>query len=265
MTEPIKRGRKPKKVEEIEVPNLCKKRGRKPKGGKIVTLNVDISNEIINKPNIILHLKCGLNDITNNNSFMDSYSFEGQHNLSFEILEKNDNTSNIKEEIEDENKIIWKKIKNLEFQLHTNNISNKSACFWCTYDFENPSIYIPKYFLKNTYNVYGCFCSPECATAYLMNENIETSIKFERYSLLNNIYGKIYNYNKNIKPAPNPYYLLNKFFGNLTIQEYRNLLKNNKLYLTIDKPLTKIYPEIHEDNDEFILNNKIIISNYKNK
>jgi hypothetical protein len=98
-----------------------------------------------------------------------------------------------------------------------------------------------------------------------MNENIETSIKFERYSLLNNIYGKIYNYNKNIKPAPNPFYLLNKFCGNLTIQEYRNLLKNNKLYLTIDKPLSRIYPEIHEDNDEFILNNKIIISNYKNK
>ena len=75
---------------------------------------------------------------------MDSYSFEGQHNMSFEILEKNDNNF-VKEEIEDENKIIWKKIKNLEFQLHTNNISNKSACFWCTYDFENPSIYIPKY------------------------------------------------------------------------------------------------------------------------
>lgn len=263
MTEIIKRGRKPKKVEEEEKELIvCKKRGRKPKGGKIVSVNINSDNNDITKPNIILHLKCGLNDIINSNNFMDSYSFEGKNNLSFEILEKDENI--IKEDSEDENKVIWKKIKNLEFQLHTNNIShNKSACFWCTCDFENPNIYIPKYYFKNTYNVYGCFCSPECATAYLMNENIESSIKFERYSLLNNLYGKIYNYSKNIKPSPNPFYLLNKFYGTLTIQEYRNLFKNDKLYLMIDKPLTKIYPEIHEDNDEFILNNKIIISNYK--
>jgi hypothetical protein len=171
----------------------------------------------------------------------------------------------VKEEIvDDDTKVVWKKLKNLEYHLHKNTIStNKSACFWCTYDFDNPAVYLPKYVFKETYHVYGCFCSPECATAYLMNETLEPSIKFERYSLLNNLYGKVYNYTKNIKPAPLPYYLLNKYYGNLTIQEYRDLFKNDKLYLTIDKPLTKIYPEIHEDNEEFILNNKIIISNYK--
>ena len=257
-----KRGRKPKVLEDNKEPVLSKKRGRKPKGGKIVSVNLqneDLSNI---KPNIILHLKCGLNDILNTNNVLDSFTFEGKNNLSFEIIDKNENI--IKEDEDDENKLIWKKLKNLEYQLHTDNVSfNKSACFRCTCDFENPNIYIPKYFLKGTYHVYGCFCSPECAVAFLMNENLETSIKFERYSLLNNLYGGIFNYNKNIKPSPNPYYLLNKFLGTLTIQEYRSLFKNDKLYLMIDKPLTKIYPEIHEDNDEFILNNKIIISNYK--
>ena len=29
----------------------------------------------------------------------------------------------------------------------------------------------------------------------------------------------------------------------------------------MDKPLTRILPELHEDNDEFILNNKMIPSN----
>ena len=29
----------------------------------------------------------------------------------------------------------------------------------------------------------------------------------------------------------------------------------------MDKPLTRILPELHEDNDDFILNNKIIPSN----
>ena len=46
--------------------------------------------------------------------------------------------------------------------------------------------------------------------------------------------------------------------GNLTIQEYRKLLQNERLLILIDKPLTKIFPELHEDNNEYDvgLNNK---------
>jgi hypothetical protein len=157
---------------------------------------------------------------------------------------------------------VWKKLKQLEHNLHTNNICDKkSACFWCTYEFDNPPVYIPKHFIKDSYQVYGCFCSPECATAHLMEENIDSSSKFERYHLINHIYSKIYDYKKNIKPAPNPFYMLEKYYGNLSIQEYRALLKNERLFLIVDKPLTRILPELHEDNDDFIINNKIIPSN----
>jgi hypothetical protein len=55
--------------------------------------------------------------------------------------------------------------------------------------------------------------------------------------------------------------MLDKFYGNLSIQEYRALLRNERLFLIIEKPLTRIMPEIHEDNDDFIINNKIIPSN----
>jgi len=162
----------------------------------------------------------------------------------------------------DDTKDIWKKLKILEQNLHKNNISDKkSACFWCSYDFDNPPIYIPKYFIKDSYHVYGCFCTPECAVAHLMEENIDSSIKFERYYLINHIYSKIYDYKKNIKPAPNPHYMLEKFYGNLTIQEFRSLLNTERLFLIVDKPLTRILPEFHEDNDDFIINNKIIPSN----
>jgi hypothetical protein len=67
---------------------------------------------------------------------------------------------------------------------------------------------------------------------------------------LNQIYSKVYDCKKNIKPAPDPHYLLDKFYGNLTIQEYRKLLKTEHLLLVIDKPLTRILPELHEDNDD---------------
>jgi hypothetical protein len=55
--------------------------------------------------------------------------------------------------------------------------------------------------------------------------------------------------------------MLDKYYGNLSIQEYRSLLRNERLFLIVDKPLTRILPELHEDNDDFIINNKIIPSN----
>jgi hypothetical protein len=261
-----------------------KKRGRKPKGGKIIQQPINLNNNIENKPNIILHLKCFLSDLNQTNFNLSSQSIESfnfnssKNELNYEVLnselstndkiyeDNHETSSNDKEHnyksTQNCNKEIWKKLKNLEHCLHINNINDKkSACFWCTCDFDNPPIYIPKYYIKNSYYVYGCYCSPECAVAYLMEENIDSSVKFERLYLINHIYSKIYNYDKSIKPAPNPYYMLDKFYGNLTIQEYRSLLKNDRLFLVVDKPLTKVFPELHEDNDDFIINNKIIPSN----
>ena len=148
-----------------------------------------------------------------------------------------------------DNKIIDNKLKILSKNLHFNIFNKKkSACFYCTYEFDNNPIYIPKFELNGYYYVYGCFCSPECACGYLINEkNISSYVKFERYQLLNFIYCKIYNYNSNIKPAPCPFHTLNKYYGNLTIQEYRQLLKNERLLLIIDKPLINHLPELHDE------------------
>ena len=40
----------------------------------------------------------------------------------------------------------------------------------------------------------------------------------------------------------------------MSIQEYRKLLKTEHLLLTIDKPMTRILPELHEDNEDMIMN-----------
>ena len=272
----------------VEKP-LPKKRGRKPKGGKIVQQVVSNTNQTDEPQNVILHLKCAMKDLQNTDirdEGIESYNFlTSKNNLKYEILENvNTNLINDKQSIlatenetdetdetdetvicKDVNKEIWKKLKQLEQNLHINNVNNKrSACFWDTCEFDNPPIYIPKHFVNGTYHVYGCFCSPECGVAYLMNENIDSSAKFERYHLFNHIYSKVYDYKKNIKPAPNPYYMLEKYYGNLSTQEYRSLLRNERLFLIVDKPLTRILPELHEDNDEFILNNKIIQTNNYN-
>ena len=149
-------------------------------------------------------------------------------------------------------KDVTMKLKQIKIQLYkSNNPDKKSACFWCTYEYDNPTCYIPKYELDDEMCGYGSFCRPECAVAYLMKENIDDTTKFERYHLINQLYGKSQNYNKNIKPAPDPHYLLDKFYGNLTIQEYRKLLKTEHMLLVVEKPMTRILPELHDDMEDF--------------
>jgi hypothetical protein len=264
---PKKKGRKPKIKNPDELDKkIPKKRGRKPKGGKIIN-SINILEPIQNyKTNIILHLKCNTKDLLEHSQFIGNLNYnpvveniqafnnDSINNVTF-INNNNDNNDNINinnNNIHDNTqKNIWEKLKKLQHQLKFNKITDKkSNCFWCSYEFNNLPIYIPKYFINDNYEVYGCFCTPECACAYLCNEKIDNSTKWERYSLLNSIYCSIFNYDKNIKPAPNPHYLLEKFYGNLNIDEYRQLLNNDNLLLVVDKPLTKTLPEIHYENDE---------------
>jgi len=281
---------------------LPKKRGRKPKGGKIIPQTNTSTMSMNPEPNIILHLKCSIKDISV--SFQETFQYDPkvesiqsfnfdennavnylqEQNKSSELLDNQPNMVdciiNNESSLQPNNhgmtidnskqydtynetndgddiKILWKKISSLKVKLHNNDISDKrSACFWCTCEFDNPPIYIPKCEFKETYQVYGCFCSPQCGTAYLMDEKMDSSVKFERYQLLNHVYGKIFNYEKNIKPAANPYYTLDKFYGNLSIKEYRELSKGDQLLILAEKPLTHVFPELYEDNSDYALNQR---------
>ena len=341
-------GENGEKLDPTAIPPVVvhKKRGRKPRGGKIIQENLVLNNNVPELPNIILHLKCVTSDLNaNNTSIMMGSSaaavkheneimcYNDQNVCGSEVCNYTDSTDSVDNsdspirpagayELDNDNNVndvnintlydpstfsktastcdastsqlfsewkdkykhnyqqddsadsdnnatmkdIWKKISQLKISYNKNDTfqiisSHRSACFWCTCDFDTPAIYIPKSIVKDTCNVYGCFCHPECAVAFLMNENIDTSTKFERYHLLNSMYGPIYNYDKSIKPAPNPYYLLNKFYGNLSIIEYRKLFKSEQLIYMVNKPLTHILPELYEDNNDFLVGNKIIQNN----
>jgi len=303
--------------------DIKKKRGRKPKGGKITEKEKDkdaeftsggggggvgggglnpytsesgeeyVNEKIIvetntcfTKPNIILHLKCFKSDLSKEDTDIFGYgsnihsmpkynNFCGDDNTDFDGLTSFNNEPTLsptpsqtpaptetiatisaldskqsffkKRELKELNS----KLKLLEYNLHSNHMAKtKSACFWCTCDFDSHPIHIPKNSHKEKLEVYGWFCCPECATGYLMNEPLDSSSKFERYSLLNHMYASLYGYETRINPAPNPLYLLDKFMGNLSIEEYRTLCKSKTVLIKIDKPITHILPEYHEDNDE---------------
>ena len=57
--------------------HVAKKRGRKPKGGKIIQQNILNNSQKDDKQNIILHLKCSLKDIENDeyNNNIESFNF----------------------------------------------------------------------------------------------------------------------------------------------------------------------------------------------
>lgn len=284
-----------------------KKRGRKPKGGK-VTLNKPVKKPMDEmKKNIILHLKCSSKDLKETPFFSElkynpliesvqAYEHEEyntftditQHkeieinvlqdsdkNQNPELISKTfnvDATSNNTDYTMEENmnisdihvdqNTISNKLKQLQKQFfHSISNSKKSNCFWCTCSFDTPVVYIPKCKMENTYEVYGCFCSPECGVAYLYKENIDTSSKWERYSLLHSLYSKIYQYEQNIKPAPDPRYLLDIYFGNLTIEEYRSINKRPNIVSILDKPITRLLPEIVESNYVVDIHNRFYQSN----
>ena len=106
--------------DQFQKGNVNKKRGRKPKGGKIMT-NISSSNtEISEIPNIILHLKCCLQDILSSN-------------IQIGIEPYVESTGHEEFVIEDENIPISQKLKNLAIKLHSNDMNiTKTDCFWCT-------------------------------------------------------------------------------------------------------------------------------------
>lgn len=161
-------------------------------------------------------------------------------------------------------KEIMKKINRLKYSFHNGEavqtkINHRPACFWDTCEFDGPIYYIPIMIVNGVFQVNGCYCSPQCAVAALLKESLDTSTKFERLHLLHLLYG-VPN-SKGFKPAPNPHYLLDKYYGNLTIQEYRTLLKGSQMIHIVNKPLTHILPELYEDNNDFLVNSKVIPAN----
>jgi hypothetical protein len=108
------------------------------------------------------------------------------------------------------------------------------ACFWCSHTFEGMPCIVPEREEKGIYRVYGNFCCPECAVAYLLEETVDSTTRWERMALLHRIYGAFYNY-KRIFPAP-ARASLKLFGGPMSIQSYRNTLKERKVRVDIQVP-----------------------------
>ena len=108
------------------------------------------------------------------------------------------------------------------------------ACFWCAHPFTwQPSV-IPEREEKGTYRVYGNFCSPNCCMAYLLTENLDTHVRWERIALLHRLYGNHYTSGR-IFPSP-ARECLSLFGGSVPIQQYRATIAAGKVRVDIQTP-----------------------------
>jgi hypothetical protein len=120
-------------------------------------------------------------------------------------------------------------------------------CWWCCHPFDNTPCALPENYIKNKFYVYGCFCSFNCATSY--NFSLNDNDIWERYSLLNLLYSKIYE-TKFVKiNMAAPRETLRIFGGYMSIEEFReHSYKNDKNFKVIKPPLISIIPKIEENN-----------------
>ena len=110
------------------------------------------------------------------------------------------------------------------------------ACFWCCHSFSSKPFAIPSHILDEVWYMYGNFCSPECATTYLFKSRIDNHVQWERFALLNSLYGETGSDNSSgIRPAP-PREVLRMFGGSMDISEYRAVIREKKLRIDVLTP-----------------------------
>jgi hypothetical protein len=270
--------------------NDKKKRGRPKKNNNIINTNLtkiklDNPSNSNEQEEIILHLPLTKNDIINFK--------EGDINIS-DIEDEAEESSISNEPNEISNKhlnLIIKKLKEendelkkfleqitpmyftevrmypVDLKLFDKNnekfIPKKTniCCWWCTYNFECYPTFIPDKYYEDSFYVYGCFCSFNCAGAY--NLNLNDSRVLERYSLLKQLYYYINKANitsiKDIEiNIAGPRELLEKFGGTMKIEDYR---KNSKI---MGREYHKLMPPFiplnfcFEETTNSLKNNKMI-------
>ena len=218
-----------------------KKRGRKPKGGCVGPPKETPQLQKPFLPAVVVRLMCNRNDVESadccdrDSSIVPRSSYiESSHNSCSTV-----NSSHQNKEVK--SNIIEKASSQIDNDLDCND-GVQSACFWCTCTFDSTPIHIPKHRTVDDIKVYGNFCSPQCAAGFLFAERkLDESERYERFHLLSAMYAKN---NKPIRPAPSPHYLLKKFMGNLSIEEYRSIHDFDQNLLVVEKPLSILRPDI---------------------
>lgn len=239
----VKRGRKPKKVYNAEVASV-----------------VSQSSE---EDNLIVCLSVK----DRNNGTVDYYDDEVPYAYNHDYYTKISNVEGKKAQAETENQSQTRTYddtrRNLKVVdiLHDFKEKNKNNewpsntsihCYWCCHKFNNAPFGIPINFENNKFEVFGCFCTLECAAAYnfKMNHNIDEM--WERNNLIN-LLSRHIDYKSFVKPAPDRL-CLKQFGGFMDIEEFRNHTNLNRVININFPPMTSVTQQLEEINENDLKN-----------
>lgn len=132
------------------------------------------------------------------------------------------------------------------------------ACLWCCHYFDNTPWGIPYKFNNGKFTIFGNFCMPNCALAYLLNHYSEDELLWDKVSLLNLLYFKVHGLYKSLVPSFDKL-SLKMFGGTLEIEEYRELISDNEKSYSVEfPPCNTIIPLLEEIYKKSNLNNTFI-------
>ena len=110
--------------------------------------------------------------------------------------------------------------------------STDVACFWDCHPFRTTPYVIPTMIEEGIWRVYGNFCCPECAAAFLFNERLDLHIQWERFALLNRLYSSG---EEPIRLAP-ARTVLRLFGGALDISDFRTIVADKRMRVDVMMP-----------------------------
>ena len=132
------------------------------------------------------------------------------------------------------------------------------ACLWCCHQFKNTPWGIPFKYANDKFQLFGNFCLPNCALAYILQNYKDDDSLWEKVALLNLLFFKVCGEYKNITPAFDKM-ALKMFGGTLEIDEYRSIVcENEKSYSIEFPPCNTIIPMLEEIYKKTNLNNTFI-------
>ena len=111
--------------------------------------------------------------------------------------------------------------------------STDVACFWDCHSFRGPPCVIPTVIEEGIWRVYGNFCCPECAAAYLFNERLDLHVQWERYALLNRLYATEVAEPVRLAPARTS---LRLFGGALDVSDFRAIVGDKRMRVDVMMP-----------------------------
>lgn len=123
--------------------------------------------------------------------------------------------------------------------------STSIHCMWDCHQFDTIPCAIPVKYVNDKFFLFGCFCSFNCAMAYIFDQ--KTANKWEQYALLLLLYKKIYNTEYiNLKIAP-PRQSLKIFGGIFNIEQFRQHFVSNRDYNIVYPPMIAVIPKLEEN------------------